>query len=200
MTHLFTLSKMTQTEILQLIYRQNEELKEQKEELKEQKEDLKDLSKKIDKSLTEVKNIARQHGIIVESLVNEGAALELQNEHTGNFLKIYENIPLRFGKQRGEIDRIFIYEKVIILVDIKSKYHHKDLEEFTDRIIPLVLKDAEARRLIGNKLVFGVVAGLQIAYNVIKPANKNGLYVMKVLNENIRIANAKNFQPKNLAA
>ena len=156
-------------------------------------EDRKEL-KKLNKTLGEQ---MRSHGALVEGLVGESLGKLLATPATGEFRRLIENFRILTLEGTPDIDCVFLFEKAIIAVDIKSSYNKISyLKRFTEDLLPAFMSDPDGSRLIGKHPVFGAVAALKYSSNVLASAQKLKLFTVRLINDNASLENKEPFQAK----
>lgn len=193
---------MTTKEMLTLILKMQRQAEQDRADFNARFEEQKRQAQKTDQRASQaqkhVGDLMRKYGSLVESLVDDGTAQKLESRYTGRLQNILRNMPLSINKGKtSDLDRIFMYEKAVVVVDIKSKYRVQDLDKLRFELFPALAKDILINKLCSDKYLYIAIAALYFADNRVKAeATKAGYYVIKILNENSRIESAPDFKPK----
>jgi hypothetical protein len=145
-------------------------------------------------------NLAKQVGKITDTLGNfaehqvRPKVLQLFKEQGIYLDEIYPNIVVKKDDVFiMEIDILLVNTIYSVAVEVKNTLQQKDVEEHIRRLGKL--QDFSHRLLKGTTL-YGAVAGMIVAQEVVDFAIANGLYVIVPSGENVEIANKASFEPR----
>lgn len=115
----------------------------------------------------------REHGIELEETIRG-----VRVERNGQFLL--------------EIDLLLVNTVYSVVVEVKNKLKHEDIDDHIERLKKL---QKSPSRAVKGTTMYGAVAGMIVKDEVEKYAIKKGLYVIKTKGDNVEIANKRNFKP-----
>jgi len=163
------------------------------EKFNETDKQFKDTDKKFKEIFGELGGIGKSNGEIAEDFF--ATALE-QNLQVANLKFDYIDFNLRRKRKNTEAEYdIILYNRYkVLIIEVKYNFKMHHLRTFYEE------RMKKFRKLFpeySKYKVFGAVAGLSFDKNVIQEAKNYGFYVLKQNNDKIKIANKKDFVPRN---
>jgi len=152
------------------------QIKETDRIVKETAEQMKKTDRQIEKTNRKVENLGTRIGEIVENMVGGSIVAQFQN-YGYNVTETSRNVEFGQGTPlAGEIDVLLDDGDVAILIEVKTKLTTDEVRHHIEQIEKYrKLKDNAGT---GKKLYVGAVASTVVADNVVKFAQKNGMYVI----------------------
>ena len=154
-------------------------------------------SKEVAKLTRKLSKGEDQWGKIAESLVG-GQLVKIMQKRFGIIL---DDVSLRtrgkFNKKQWEIDVIGVNGDVAVVVEVKTSLHTDDTTNFIRTIVKRFSKLMPRYR---HCKIYAGVAYVRTSSNednVIKHAEDNGLFVIKVVGDTNKIVNSSNFKLRN---
>ena len=142
------------------------------------------LSKKVDKVTAELSGIGtlgNRFGTLIELIVTPGIRKEI-NEHGHNFKYATANKLFRYQKKDiAEVDLFLSNGAETMAVEIKAGLTLNDVKNHIKQL--KTLRKYEVEINIQNKKLYGAMVGLSIDDNAREHALKNGIYILKILEQ-----------------
>lgn len=158
-------------------------------------EQLKKTDEQIRNLGIEVGNLTDGWGKFVEGLVAPSVP-ELFKELNINITGINERALRRLNGREMEIDLLCIGKwrkrNVILPIEVKSSLGIRTVKEYIEDLKHFTQFFNEYQ---GNTII-GVIAGIRVPSEVVRFAEKQGLYVLAPSGEMMQILNSKKFKPK----
>ncbi|MDI6735873.1 MAG: DUF3782 domain-containing protein [bacterium] len=167
------------------------------EQLKETDEQLKETDKQLKKTAKEVGGIGGGLGRAAEGLTAPAVPkvfkkLGIKVEAVHQRVKA-----LHDGQVKAEIDLLCPARRngssLILVGEVKAHLTNEDVKDFLDESLISFKKNFAEYK---DREVIAFVAGLNVQENALRFAQKKGLYVLVPFGETMRLANAKDFEPK----
>ena len=150
------------------------------------------LSKKVDKVTAELSGIGtlgNRFGTLIELIVTPGIRKEI-NEHGHNFKYATANKLFRYQKKDiAEVDLFLSNGAETMAVEIKAGLTLNDVKNHIKQL--KTLRKYEVEINIQNKKLYGAMVGLSIDNNAREHALKNGIYILKILEQEEKLKTEK---------
>lgn len=167
------------------------------QKMQETAQQMKETDRKINKISGD---FDRKWGRLVEALI-EGNLIKLLNNRnidvreTSERVRGLRNAKDKHGKVyegRCELDIVARNGKEVVIVEVKTTLHSKDVDNFLYKLNNLTYLVPSYR----NSKIYGAMAYLTINQSADTYAKKKGLFTIKITGDNAIITNEKNFKPK----
>ena len=152
------------------------------------------MSKEITKLTRKLSKEEGQWGKIAESLVG-GQLINIMKER---FAVVLDDVSLRmkgeYNDKPWEIDVIGVNSNVVVIVEVKTTLDTSHIKEFIHSTVNRFPKLVKRHR---KSKIYAGVAYVKTSSNedkVIKYAEDNGLFVIRVINNTNKIVNSPNFK------
>ena len=157
-------------------------------------EQLAKTSKEVAKLTRKLSRGENQWGKIAESLVG-GELIILMKERFGVILDdVALHMKGTYNNKQWEIDVIGVNSDIVVIVEVKTTLSTSDTKEFISNIVrrfPKLVKRHEKSKIYAG--IAYVKTGSNEA-DVVKHAEDNGLFVIKVINNTNKIVNSADFK------
>jgi hypothetical protein len=167
--------------------------KDTKQMFKDTNQELKMASNETNKKIKALAKLFEdQWGKLMESLI-EGGILDLFKNIDIDVNEVHQRVKKSKNGNDMEIDLLLENGTEVIIVEVKTTLRANHIDDFLHRmsIFP------EFFYKYKNHVIYGAVAALRIEQAADRYAEKNGLYVVKVGNNNlISLINHEGFTPK----
>ncbi len=185
----------TYEEVLTLFREVAEAQKETERKFQETDRLLREQSQETDRKIKTVTatigELGNRLGEFVEGLVRP-AVVQLFRERGIEVHEVYPEVEVDRHDEGLEIDLLVVNDMEAVLVEVKSKLTHADVDEHLERLGKfkrLMPRYAEVRAL-------GAVAAMVVPREVGRYAYRQGLFVLAQSGESVVILNDAKFQPK----
>ena len=147
--------------------------------------------KETDKKMKELQHLFTGHwGKLIESLI-EGDLINMLAKRGINIRNTYTRATYTYNHQKGEIDIIAANGNEVVVVEVKTTLHPKDVEEFIETLT--IFK--KAFPIYKNETIYGAVAYLKTESKADLRAERMGLFVIRATGNSATITNDKKFKP-----
>jgi predicted AAA+ superfamily ATPase len=168
---------LTYTELLDSFREIRETLRENAEQMKETDRRMKETDRQMKETDQKIGRLGSRIGEIVENMVGGNIVAQFQN-YGYSVTEMSRNI--EFGIQgtasAGEIDVLLDDGDVAILIEVKTKLTTDDVRDHIEQMEKYRRwKDGKGE---GNKRYIGAVASTVVDDNVVKFAQKNGMFII----------------------
>jgi len=167
---------------------------------KEVQQEISNLTKDVQQ---EISNLPKNIGGISNSIGKITEAMFLPEIHTkfntfGYNFNVSSTSTNRIFRDEGqaiaEVDIYLENGSIAMIVEVKTELTKTDIDEHIERIVTI---KSYLDKYNNNRNILGTVAGTIINSNIIKYAQRNGLFVLVQSGESVKIADMpENFKPK----
>lgn len=186
-------SARTQEE-LALLSSEMREFKDEMREFKRDSERYREESRRENREFNrKLGEMSRRLGTMVEDLVTPSLPRIVREVLRQEVRDLYPRRSISLPDGRNcEFDAIAVTDDVVCLNSTKSRLKSKHLDEFPKEVARL----REFVPAFRDMPVVGILAGLDVPENMLRPANRKGLILLGVGDELMEVKNPPGFEPK----
>jgi len=138
-----------------------------------------------------VRGVTDSLGLFAESMVHSGAA-RLFRERGIEINEIGSRLRSRYNGETMEFDVIGSGPSVVLAIEVKLRLRQTQVEQFLEKLAAFFKFYPRYRGLT----LFGAIGGMSIDTGVERFAYNQGLFVLKLSEDNMQIWNDQNFVPR----